>query len=63
MPLSDPTAVSLFIEQSRRVLLGLDPEQVRIEPQRFVDMCLKFSAACCTAKVPLSAVRPLQHAL
>ena len=28
MPLSDPTAVGLFIEQCRRMLLGLDPEQV-----------------------------------
>jgi COP9 signalosome complex subunit 3 len=59
VPLSNPSAVSVFIEQCRRLLLNCAAEQVRMVPSKFVDLCSKFSQACMNAKTPLAAVKPL----
>lgn len=62
VPLSNVAAVQIFIAQCRRLLLGCDPVQVQMVPSQFVAVCTKFSAACLTARAPLSAVRPLHAA-
>ena len=62
VPMSNASAVQIFVEQCRRLLLGCDPKQVQMVPKEFVAVCTKFSAACLAARTPLLAVRPLQVA-
>jgi COP9 signalosome complex subunit 3 len=59
VPLSNLQAVNTFLSQCRTVLLGGDPEQIRIIPKEFVAVGNKFSAAAIAIKSPLVAVRPL----
>ena len=63
VPLSNAAAVTMFIAQCRRLLLGCDPAQAQMVPAQFVAVCTKFSAACLAGGgSPLTAVRPLQAA-
>lgn len=59
VPLSNAQAVSIFLAQCRRMLLGCDPVQVRMVPAQFVAVCMKFSTAAITTNQPLAAVKPL----
>lgn len=62
VPLSNLQAVNTFLTQCRSVLLGGDPEQIRMVPKEFVAVCCKFSAAAIAIKSPLFAVRALHAA-
>lgn len=59
VPLSDPTAVQLFIGQCRALLLEADPAQVQLVPAPFVALVRKFCAAVLETKNYVAALKPL----